>query len=210
MASVSGDAIRPMFQDALEMLRLTWASFRRPDVSALEKAATLGESIHTREKELTRLLLAQSAPEQLRFVPGHLERIGDAIEGLLRCLHTMQAEGTLFTDRGVREVNRLFGKAVELLECARDLMLTGNRVLAAHASGEIQHDPGMNTLVAPIAGGAEILTQVLRALDAEGVTVEDIGLRRPTLDDVFLTITGRHAEEETTKDGKPGEPGGER
>jgi len=136
MASVSGDAIRPMFQDALEMLRLTWASFRRPDVSALEKAATLGESIHTREKELTRLLLAQSAPEQLRFVPGHLERIGDAIEGLLRCLHTMQAEGTLFTDRGVREVNRLFGKAVELLECARDLMLTGNRVLAAHVAGE--------------------------------------------------------------------------
>lgn len=136
MASVSGDGIRPMFQDALEMLRLTWASFRRHDVSALEKAATLGESIHAREKELTRLLLAQSAPEQLRFVPGHLERIGDAIEGLLRCLHTMQAEGTLFTDRGVREVNTLFGKAVELIECARDLMLTGNRVLAAHVAGE--------------------------------------------------------------------------
>ncbi len=58
MASVSGDAIRPMFQDALEMLRLTWASFRRHDVSALEKAAMLGESIHAREKELTRLLLA--------------------------------------------------------------------------------------------------------------------------------------------------------
>jgi ABC-2 type transport system ATP-binding protein len=68
----------------------------------------------------------------------------------------------------------------------------------------------MNTLVAPIAGGAEILTQVLRALDDEGVTVEDIGLRRPTLDDVFLTITGRHAEEEAAQDAKPGEPGGER
>lgn len=136
MASVSGDGIRPMFQDALEMLRLTWASFRRHDVSALEKAAMLGESIHAREKELTRLLLAQSASEQLHFVPGHLERIGDAIEGLLRCLHTMQAEGTLFTDRGVREVNTLFGKAVELIECARDLMFTGNRVLAAHVAGE--------------------------------------------------------------------------
>ena len=70
------------------------------------------------------------------------------------------------------------------------------RVLSAHASGDIQHDPATNTLVAPIAGGAEVLTQVLRSLDAEGVIVEDIGLRRPTLDDVFLAITGHHAEEE--------------
>src|SRR3990170_4825439 len=95
-------------------------------------------------------------------------------------------------------------------QLANDIVVIDHgREIAHGTSREIQHDPGMNTLVAPIAGGAEILTQVLRALDAEGVTVEDIGLRRPTLDDVFLTITGRHADEETTKDdGKPGKPGG--
>jgi len=109
-----------------------------------------------------------------------------------------------------RELKRMIGgERIEVAVIHPEDTAKVQRVLAAHASGEIQHDPGMNTLVAPIAGGAEILTQVLRALDAEGVTVEDIGLRRPTLDDVFLTITGRHAEEEATKDGKPGEPGGE-
>lgn len=44
----------------------------------------------------------------------------------------MEAEGTLFTDRGVREVNTLFEQAIELLECGRDLTLTGTRVLARH------------------------------------------------------------------------------
>ena len=35
----------------------------------------------------------------------------------------------------------------------------------------------------------------IRELDAAGVTVQDIGLRRPTLDDVFLTLTGHGAED---------------
>ena len=50
------------------------------------------------------------------------------------------------------------------------------------------------TLTAPIAGGAATLTQALRAFDAENVTLRDVGLRRPTLDDVFLTLTGRVTE----------------
>jgi ABC-2 type transport system ATP-binding protein len=36
----------------------------------------------------------------------------------------------------------------------------------------------------------------LRELDARGVVVQDVGLRRPTLDDVFLSLTGHVAEEE--------------
>jgi ABC-2 type transport system ATP-binding protein len=34
----------------------------------------------------------------------------------------------------------------------------------------------------------------LRALDAEGITVEDVSLRRPTLDEVFLALTGKPAQ----------------
>jgi ABC-2 type transport system ATP-binding protein len=40
------------------------------------------------------------------------------------------------------------------------------------------------------------LTAVLDRLTSENVEVLDIGLRRPTLDDVFLTLTGRVAEED--------------
>ena len=46
----------------------------------------------------------------------------------------------------------------------------------------------------PIEGGARTLTHALRSLDSDGVGVHDVGLRKPTLDDVFLTLTGHAAE----------------
>jgi ABC-2 type transport system ATP-binding protein len=50
---------------------------------------------------------------------------------------------------------------------------------------------------APIVGGASTLTQALRAFDTEQVPVGDVGLRRPTLDDVFLALTGRGTDDAT-------------
>ena len=38
----------------------------------------------------------------------------------------------------------------------------------------------------------------MRELDEAGIAIDDIGLRRPTLDDVFLSLTGRAAEVDTT------------
>jgi ABC-2 type transport system ATP-binding protein len=40
-----------------------------------------------------------------------------------------------------------------------------------------------------------VLVAALRELDAQQITVQDVGLRRPTLDDVFLSLTGHAAEE---------------
>jgi ABC-2 type transport system ATP-binding protein len=50
---------------------------------------------------------------------------------------------------------------------------------------------------APVTGGSTVLVDAIRALDARGVDVSDLVLRRPTLDDVFLSLTGHLAEEET-------------
>jgi ABC-2 type transport system ATP-binding protein len=50
-------------------------------------------------------------------------------------------------------------------------------------------------LTAGVSGGAETLRQVLQRLAEKNVGVADVGLRRPTLDDVFLTLTGHAAEE---------------
>jgi ABC-2 type transport system ATP-binding protein len=49
---------------------------------------------------------------------------------------------------------------------------------------------------APVAGGSTVLVDAIRALDAQGIEVSDLVLRRPTLDDVFLSLTGHMAEEE--------------
>jgi ABC-2 type transport system ATP-binding protein len=50
---------------------------------------------------------------------------------------------------------------------------------------------------APVSGGSTVLVDAIRALDAESIEVSDLVLRRPTLDDVFLSLTGHVAEDET-------------
>ncbi|MFC5747817.1 ATP-binding cassette domain-containing protein [Actinomadura rugatobispora] len=53
---------------------------------------------------------------------------------------------------------------------------------------------------APVADRVGALTETVRALDEAGVAVADIGLRRPTLDEVFLHLTGRRPDAATTPD----------
>lgn len=69
------------------------------------------------------------------------------------------------------------------------------RVLSRFAVGEVFADSRTRTLIVPISGGAQTLTDALRDLDAGGIKLRDVGLRRPTLDDVFLTLTGHAADE---------------
>jgi ABC-2 type transport system ATP-binding protein len=64
-------------------------------------------------------------------------------------------------------------------------------VLAAFTTGEVHVDE--RALTAPVNGGALTLTDTLRALDDAGVELRDVGLRRPSLDDVFLALTGQLA-----------------
>jgi ABC-2 type transport system ATP-binding protein len=66
------------------------------------------------------------------------------------------------------------------------------RILADFATGELHIQERRVTV--PIVGGARTLTHALRSLDGDGVGVQDVGLRKPTLDDVFLTLTGHAAD----------------
>jgi ABC-2 type transport system ATP-binding protein len=47
---------------------------------------------------------------------------------------------------------------------------------------------------ARVEGGADQLRDIVRMLDERNIEVEDVGLRRPTLDEVFLAVTGKHLE----------------
>ena len=66
-------------------------------------------------------------------------------------------------------------------------------------------EPRHSRFVLPAPDGARTLTQALRRLDAAGVTAEDVALRKPTLDDVFLALTGHLA---TTPTGNGPDPRG--
>jgi ABC-2 type transport system ATP-binding protein len=63
-------------------------------------------------------------------------------------------------------------------------------VLTALAGSRPQVDPDARRLTVPVTAGAVTLPELVRRLDAAGVEAEDVTIRRPTLDEVFLAQTG--------------------
>jgi len=72
---------------------------------------------------------------------------------------------------------------------------TAQQILAGLADGAVEIDDHTRRLTAPVVGGASVLMEALRQLDAADIAILDVALRRPTLDDVFLTLTGRPPED---------------
>ncbi|MFI6806858.1 ATP-binding cassette domain-containing protein [Streptomyces luteogriseus] len=89
---------------------------------------------------------------------------------------------------------RTGGERVEVVVHQREHIRTAAEVLAGFGKGETTVEEHMRKLTAPVTGGAKLLAEVIRELDTRGIEIDDIGLRRPTLDDVFLSLTGHVAE----------------
>ncbi|MFD8639156.1 ATP-binding cassette domain-containing protein [Streptomyces zaomyceticus] len=89
---------------------------------------------------------------------------------------------------------------------ARDVL--GRYGIAGIGHGEVSVEQHTRKLTVPVAGGAKLLAEVIRDLDAVGVEIDDIGLRRPTLDDVFISLTGHAAERAEEENGESAAQGG--
>ncbi|MFF7374188.1 ATP-binding cassette domain-containing protein [Streptomyces massasporeus] len=89
---------------------------------------------------------------------------------------------------------RTGGERVEVVVHEREHIQAAAEVLAGFGKGETTVEEHMRKLTAPVTGGAKLLAEVIRELDTRGIEIDDIGLRRPTLDDVFLSLTGHVAE----------------
>ncbi|MFC8172910.1 ATP-binding cassette domain-containing protein [Streptomyces sp. NPDC013012] len=111
------------------------------------------------------------------------------------------------------------GERVEVVVRERGMLDGAREVLGRYGVGgpggpgpggraEVSVEEHTRMLTVPVTGGAKLLAEVIRDLDAVGVEIDDIGLRRPTLDDVFISLTGHAAEQEEEEDGAPDQQGG--
>lgn len=98
------------------------------------------------------------------------------------------------------------GERVELVLSDMADLEAARAILAQVSRDEIQVVEHTRSLTTSVGDGADDLRRVLQLLDERAVRIDDIGLRRPTLDDVFLTLTG-HSAEAVAEDG--GAEGGE-
>jgi ABC-2 type transport system ATP-binding protein len=87
------------------------------------------------------------------------------------------------------------GERIEVVLADASDIAPGQAILAGLSVGDVQVDHQTRELTSAVTGGAEVLRNVLLRFSDANIGIVDVGLRRPTLDDVFLTLTGHSAEE---------------
>ncbi len=85
------------------------------------------------------------------------------------------------------------GERLELTVARGGDLNVAAQALRPYSAGEIQVNADARQLVVPVSQGTQLLADVVRDLDAVHIPLDTLALRRPTLDDVFLTLTGRAA-----------------
>ncbi len=103
--------------------------------------------------------------------------------------------------------NRIGGDVVEFVVVERDRVGEAVEAVQHLSESEANVDPEAARVSLRVGErGSQALVESVRRLDALGVNTEGLGLRRPSLDDVFLALTGHSAEEEVS----PQSPAGRR
>jgi ABC-2 type transport system ATP-binding protein len=107
-------------------------------------------------------------------------------------------EGRVTVQGSPDELKDAVGSRVDvvLADRAADGAWTGAEAVLhdiAAAGGPVAVDRDTRRLTAPVAAGVVTLPELVRKLDAAGVDVADVSIRRPTLDEVFLAGTGTPA-----------------
>ncbi|MFC9469670.1 ATP-binding cassette domain-containing protein [Streptomyces coelicoflavus] len=102
--------------------------------------------------------------------------------------------------------NLVGGDRIEVVVADRAEIPGVVRTVARVCKGEPEVEREALRVHAPVADRVAALTEVARTLQDEGVAVEDIGLRRPSLDDVFLRLTGHRTSARAADPSDPSEP----
>jgi ABC-2 type transport system ATP-binding protein len=93
------------------------------------------------------------------------------------------------------------GERIEIVLRTGDDLAKAVAELTRAGHGNHVVDEGERRITLPSNGGVHELLPVGRILDDAGISIDDFGLRRPTLDDVFLALTGHGAEMDEASDG---------
>jgi ABC-2 type transport system ATP-binding protein len=83
-----------------------------------------------------------------------------------------------------------------VLRDAGDL-IPAARLLHAQLGADVSLDPGTRGLSVPVTDRLAALTLLIRSLQDDNITAEDIAVRRPTLDEAFLYLTGPQPPDDT-------------
>ncbi len=87
------------------------------------------------------------------------------------------------------------GERIEIV-VAENNLLTAREIIERVTHDQATVDPAIRKISVPVQDGTQSLIAVIREFDAAGIHALDLALKRPSLDDVFLSLTGHIAEVE--------------
>lgn len=127
------NGILDMCGHSVEMLRLSRDAFQQYSAGNLQDLSDIGRHLHHHEKRLTDHVAMQlreypmslGSAEHLAFVPAALERIGDSVEALARCIGALHRDDIPVSERGHVEILTLFGRSIEMIECVSSAIRLG-------------------------------------------------------------------------------------
>jgi ABC-2 type transport system ATP-binding protein len=92
--------------------------------------------------------------------------------------------------------DRVGGNRIEIAVAKDTDVPRAAEVARRHLSDDVAIDPAQRRISGPSKNGTSQLAVLVRDFDAAGISIVDLQLHRPSLDDVFLTLTGHQAEQE--------------
>jgi ABC-2 type transport system ATP-binding protein len=93
---------------------------------------------------------------------------------------------------------RTGGERLEILVTNVEQVPAAAEALATLSGEQPFVDSAARHVSVPVSSHGGMLTRAVRELDAAGIDLDDVGFRRPTLDEVFLSLTGKPASAETS------------
>ena len=112
--------------------------------------------------------------------------------------------GRIIADGTATELKQRIGGRVVSVQVMEGADLGQVAAILAVDGAEPHIDQGAREVSVTTPDGAGAVASIVRALDAAGVAIEDLSLRQPSLDDVFLALTGHAAELAPNGDGDSG------
>jgi Na+/phosphate symporter len=121
-----------MLSKIIRMTQLLRDAFARDCPDEMKECQLLAEQVHKQEGLLTAGLVcsAEASPElcgSFMLFPGHLERVGDFLESILRCCKIKCEQHLEYSDKSYAEVQELFELMIEMFTNLRDAIMVPNR-----------------------------------------------------------------------------------
>jgi ABC-2 type transport system ATP-binding protein len=186
LSQAGGKPVRQYSGGMRRRLDLAASFIVAPHVLFLDEPTT-GLDPHGRNEVWQMIRTLATAGTTVLLTTQHLEeadQLADAIAVI--------ASGRVIAEGTPEELKSLAaGDRIDIILRAAADLVPAARLLQARLRTDVRLDQDSRKLSVPVTDRLAALTEIIRSLPEVGITAEDIAVRRPTLDEAFLQLTGQ-------------------